>query len=382
MNRFKLEKNALLIALFVGLLARLAILLLYPDQRFPDTSKYIAAGRSLFRTGLITHHNLMPLYPILAFLTGGGLFLKLLDIALSTATIWLIYSLSLDWFNSKGGALISALLAALYPFFIFYSVSRLTETSYLFLLVLSFLLLHRKKYLAGSVFLVLSILLRPTLDMLAPLLILAFSWIVHRAPWKQTLKRLAIYLVVYALLMSPWWYHNFVKYGRFVRLNLGDGIVLYSGNNPLNRSGGGIGGVDVELSQFNVIKDPFEKNAAMKQAARQYIQENPARFIRMAGVKFLRFWRLWPYADEYTDWKFVAASILSYGLVLLLSVIFFVFFSRKALRSVVPPLLLIAYLTVVHMVTIGSIRYRLPLEPFLIVFAGYALARLVQRSPT
>jgi hypothetical protein len=99
----------------------------------------------------------------------------------------------------------------------------------------------------------------------------------------------------------------------------------------------------------------------------------------MAGVKFLRFWRLWPYADEYTDWKFIAASLISYGPVLLLSIVFLVFYSRKVFRAIVPILLFIAYLTAVHVITIASLRYRLPLEPFLIVFAGYAAARLADR---
>ena len=382
MDRSKLYRQALLIALVVGLAARLLVLLFYPDQRFPDSPKYINAGFALFRTGQIRHHNLMPLYPILAFLTGGGLFLKLLDILLSTATIWLVHSLSYELFRSRAAALIAAGITALYPFFIFYSVSRLTETCYLFLLVLSFLLLYRKNYLTGSITLVLSILVRPTLDLLAPLLVVAFSWVVHRAAWKQTLLRLGIYLAVYLALMSPWWLHNYGKYGRFVRLNLGGGIVLYSGNNPLNRSGGGIGGVDVDLSSFAGIPDPFEKNSAMNQAAIRYIREDPARFLRMAGVKFLRFWRLWPYADDYTDWRFVIASLVSYGPVLLLSIVFLVLYSRRVFRPIVPILLFIAYLTAVHLVTIASLRYRLPLEPFLIVFAGYALARLIHRSPT
>ena len=40
-----------------------------------------------------------------------------------------------------------------------------------------------------------------------------------------------------------------------------------------------------------------------------------------------------------------------------------------------PLLLFIGYLTAVHMIMVGSIRYRLPLEPFLIVFAAAAFTR-------
>jgi hypothetical protein len=38
-----------------------------------------------------------------------------------------------------------------------------------------------------------------------------------------------------------------------------------------------------------------------------------------------------------------------------------------------------AYFTFVHMVTISSLRYRLPLEPFLVIFAAGALALFGRR---
>ena len=61
--------------------------------------------------------------------------------------------------------------------------------------------------------------------------------------------------------MTPWWVHQYEKYGEFVRLNLGDGIVLFSGNNPANTTGGGVGRYsgksDMDLSQFYNIKDKF-----------------------------------------------------------------------------------------------------------------------------
>ena len=48
-------------------------------------------------------------------------------------------------------------------------------------------------------------------------------------------------MLVYVALMTPWWAYNYARYGQFVRLNLAGGIVLYTGNNPLNVSGGGVG---------------------------------------------------------------------------------------------------------------------------------------------
>jgi hypothetical protein len=48
----------------------------------------------------------------------------------------------------------------------------------------------------------------------------------------------------------------------------------------------------------------------------------------------------------------------------------------RQLLPVLPILVLVAYLTAVHTVTHGIPRYRLPLEPFLIVLAGFGASTL------
>ena len=40
--------------------------------------------------------------------------------------------------------------------------------------------------------------------------------------------------------MAPWWLHNYHYYGTFVRLNVAGGENFYAGNNPRNKTGGGL----------------------------------------------------------------------------------------------------------------------------------------------
>jgi hypothetical protein len=184
----------------------------------------------------------------------------------------------------------------------------------------------------------------------------------------------AQYACIYLVLMTPWWIDNYLHYGAFVRLDLGDGIVLYSGNNPLNASGGGvIGGAkgsDVDMTPFNVVSDPVKRNAALEHAAVDFIEHNPGRFVELAGIKFVRFWRLWPYAPEYETPWIIAASIMSYGVLLVCSIGCLAALGQRHWRFLSPILLLTVYLTIVHMATIGSIRYRLPLEPFIVILGS------------
>jgi len=363
--------------LLLALLLRLLLFLFYPDQNFPDAKAYRTMGYQIFNGDLVSNNIYMPLYPIITYIAGSITTQILIDIFLSTIMVSVIYMLSMTIFNNKVGALFAALVAALYPHFVFYSLSGLTETSFTLLILLSFLFFYKDKFFLALFVLVLSVLIRPSLDLFNPLLVLIFSLYVYKLGYLKSLKNVLIYLTIYLFIMSPWWIYQHDKYGQFVRLTLADGIILYSGNNPMNITGGGVGsrtGIsDVDLTKFNKIADPIERNDEMKNEAIQYIVANPTHFIKMAAVKFVRFWRLWPFTEHYQQWYIFASSLLSYGVVLILPIGFLARNIKNNLTKLIPIFSLIAYLTLVHMVTIGSIRYRFPLEPFLIICASQFL---------
>jgi hypothetical protein len=373
-----LKDKPLISILIIALVIRIVVFLLYPDQLFPDATAYRTIGQEIFTGKTITNNIYMPLYPILSYVTGGGIFQTLFDITISVLSVWLIFVLSFQIFNIRLAALFSAAIAAIYPHFIFYSLSGLTETVFTFLILLALILLYRKDFIIGSCILVLSILVRPTFDLLNPVLIVLFASFVHTLGVRSVIKYLGLYCVCYVLIMSPWWLHQYEKYGEIVRLNLGDGIILYSGNNPLNQSGGGIVGDDVDMSSFITEQNPIVKNNLLKEAAISHIIENPTRFIELAGLKFMRLWRLWPHTSSYQQWYIVASSILSYGFVLFCSIGYAIRNSKPYLKTLLPIFSMFAYLTIVHMITIGSIRYRFPLEPFLVIFTGYFMIDILK----
>lgn len=378
LNHLFKDRQIFAILLF-SLLIRLVFMWMYPSQHFPDAVAYKTIGEEIFSGNLITNNTYMPLYPIWSYITGQGITQLLMDILISVASIFLIYALSMFIFKDRSAALLSASVASIYPHFIFYSISGLTEIFYTFLLLLYFLLFYRKKFFLAIIISILAILVRPTLDLLNPIIIILFVGFVHKSGWKSVVKYLGIYCITYAIILTPWWLHQYQKYGEFVRLNLADGIVLYSGNNPINKTGGGIVGDDVDLSLFENEKNPIIRNNNMKSAAIGFIVDNPRRFIELAGLKFFRFWRLWPHTEHYQKWYVVAASLLSYGLTLFLAIGFVLRSGRRHFRNLLPIFALFSYLTLIHMVTIGSIRYRFPLEPFLIIFAGYFFQDIVKK---
>jgi len=371
-----------LIAILVAAFAlRVFAAVIVPDQSvmLGDAVAYREVGKSLWATGQMNALYFMPLYPALVAVFGPGWLQLLIDIALSTALVWLIYELTDAIFASKRAAVLAAAVAAVYPYFIFYSIVGLTETLFMVLLLSAYLCWYRNAYIAASVFSVLGILTRPVLDPLAPLLLLYFAIAIRGLSIKAAAKYLAIYVGIYCVLMAPWWLHNYKAYQTFVRLNLGSGVALLSGNSPSNQSGGIDNNLNATMAPFAEIADPVARDKAMQRAALNYIKEDPGRFLIQAAKRFQRFWSPWPLTEEYSRPLYKLISFCSFIPVLLLALVFVVLYGRTYFRRIAPLLLFIVYLNSLHLVFPASLRYRLPVEPFLIVLAAAGAVHLVDR---
>jgi 4-amino-4-deoxy-L-arabinose transferase-like glycosyltransferase len=371
-----------LIAILVAAFAlRVFAAVIVPDQSvmLGDPGAYREVGKSLWATGQMNALYFMPLYPALVAVFGPGWLQLLIDIALSTALVWLIYELTDAIFASKRAAVLAAAVAAVYPYFIFYSIVGLTETLFMVLLLSAYLCWYRNAYIAASVFSVLGILTRPVLDPLAPLLLLYFAIAIRGLSIKAAAKYLAIYVGIYCVLMAPWWLHNYKAYQTFVRLNLGSGVALLSGNSPSNQSGGIDNNLNATMAPFAEIADPVARDKAMQRAALNYIKEDPGRFLIQAAKRFQRFWSPWPLTEEYSRPLYKLIAFCSFIPVLLLALVFVVLYGRTYFRRIAPLLLFIVYLNSLHLVFPASLRYRLPVEPFLIILAAAGAVHLVDR---
>lgn len=373
------ERGALAAILVLASVLRLVAAIAIPDQTqlLTDAAAYRDSAAQLLQQWRLANLYQMPLYPLLIAVTGPGIGQLLADIILSVGSVWLVCALTQELFADRLATIFAGLAAACYPPLIFFSVVGLSETLYITLILTAFLGWYHANFTLAAIAAVLAVLTRPVFAVFAPLLVLYFALVVHRLSLAQGLRRLAAYAGIYCVLMAPWWLNNYAVYGRFVHLTPGSGTVLYAGNNPLNRSGGGNVGVDFDLGPFNAIADPVERDRALRRAAFSYIVANPQRFLELAGLKFVRMWRLWPVHEGYRSVATLTIAVVSFVPVLLLAGLGW-FIQRAMTRRLSPILLFGLGYTAVHMVLVGTIRYRLPLEPFLLIFAGTAASHLFQ----
>lgn len=169
----------------------------------------------------------MPGYPLILagskLLTGGTLLVILLQIAAHALMSVIVYKIARRFVSQKL-AVAAAVLAGLHIYFLFLSISLMTETFFTSLLLGSLLFLLKYfdarfvRYAAYSGLLLgISALLRPTTLML-PILWLAV--IAAEGLWNRNFLRknflaLAAFALVFAALLAPWAIRNKIQFDRF-----------------------------------------------------------------------------------------------------------------------------------------------------------------------
>jgi 4-amino-4-deoxy-L-arabinose transferase-like glycosyltransferase len=355
--------------------------LVFPDEhRFWSVTQSLAEHWSFEWEGSLAHD--MPLTAlVLAFFTkatGTGIIgAKILLVVFSSSTIFIVGRIALHLHDTKLTAWLAGLAAALYPFFVFYSTLILSETFFLFFVSLFFLLLLRssdRAFAVAGLVAGFAHLTRPTLTLFLPV---AFVWARVRSKimWKHLLLAALLFFVV----ILPWGVRNLGALGEFHLGTANSGHVLWEGNNPYNTAGGVAGGDLRYLEEMPEGLGEMERDRWQQDRAIEFIKSDPARFARLAVKKFLRFWNVWPNAPGFDRGIYRWIAFASFAPVLLSSLAS-IFVLRGKWRDAIIIWLFVCYYTALHMVTIGSLRYRLPLEPLLVALAAACLAMLVEAA--
>lgn len=385
----KLKVNPTLVGVFV--LAAFALRVAYlvwvgPQLTWPDESRFYSLTQFLvvswsFPEAMKAHD--MPLTPLLLAVlvraTGCGLFgMKLFICTLSALTVVPVGMIAGRLYASRWSVYLACAMTCVYPFFIFYSRLLLSESLFLFFLTCFFAglicLPGRMGAWLSGIFAGLSHLVRPTLLYFLPV---AWCWMVWKGGWK--IRHAVTAAIVCTVIIAPWVGRNVLVLGAPVLATASSGHVLWEGNNPWNPHGataqtdwGYLDNAPANLSEL--ARDNWEKDQAVA-----FIKGNPGFFLRAALHKFARFWNVLPNHPSLQRGLYMWGSVLSFGPILLLSLAA-PFVLRRAWRDVLLLWGFAGYYTLLHMVTIGSIRYRLPLEPLLLAMAAAVLVRLFDVS--
>lgn len=378
--------------LFLALGLRLGAALLLPQGlEFADSQDYDAISRALVE-GRGFHgafgdyqHVRPPLYPLLLaagrLISTSPLFPRVIQAGLDTLSVaWLIL-LGTKLGMRRREALLAGLLYAMNPFAIFFSRLILSETLFTFLLLttLNFWVssrrwgpLRRGALLGASVGL---LLLTRTVAMgLVP--VFAFLEVFQRGrdPRRQLLT-LVVMGVTCLAFQAPWILRNHGIYGRWMLGSPGGGITLYESLNPL--ADGGPQKATDKYPDLYPRGSLAELDQAHRDAALDWASENPRRALELVLEKQKRYWSPTPNVEEYRRWPYLLVQVyeLPYLLAGFIGVLF-VWWRGHPMRVLVPVLL---FFPLLHTLYLGSIRYRMPIEPLLALFAANLAIRILPR---
>jgi len=197
-----------------------------------------------------------------------------------------------------------------------------------------------------------------------------------------------IFAPVFSLCVAPWWVRNYQVTGRFVVTTLQMGPSLYDGLSPTATGASDMAFAD-EFRRLererptHGSRDTYEYrvNERTKQAAIDWAKKNLGRVCELAVIKFFRLWNIWPNEPAFAGPMIRLIVFITYTPILVLALIGFVVTCRCSFDYAVLILPAI-YLTMLHVIFVSSLRYRVPAMLCLMILAAYAIFAFCNRNRT
>ncbi|MBI4370714.1 MAG: glycosyltransferase family 39 protein [Elusimicrobia bacterium] len=358
-------------------------LLGYRDDGLYDDGVFLEGARAFL--GLnpfpIAHPPGYSLF-LAPFIALGGPVLALwAQLLLSAAVPVLVYRLALTLRRERAEALAAGWLAVLHPMLVYFSARVMSEMLFSVLVCVFFLFWlkawsngrSRDAALAGF----LGGAATLTRGVMLPFGgVLALAAFLSRREQPRWAALVAACGAAWFLALVPWTARNWAVYRRFIPVSVQGGWNLYEGQT-----------VDPEGIRFERasamgeearalgLSDPFAVDAHFAQKAKAWIQGEPLEFLRLCARKAVRFWRPAPEAPHGLAVRLGAGAfaVLVFAAALL------------GLRPVLAApgawflLAWVLHLNLLHSVFASNLRYRLPVEPVLLILAGAGLGRFLKR---
>jgi 4-amino-4-deoxy-L-arabinose transferase-like glycosyltransferase/cytochrome c-type biogenesis protein CcmH/NrfG len=356
-----------------------------------------------------------PLYPyflalVYGFFGHNYLMARMVQFLIGSLSCVLVYSLAKRVFNRRTAA-IAGVAASLYGVLIYFDGELLIPVLLVFLdliLILSLLWAdHRPSYagwgVCGAV-LGLSALARPNILLVGAALLV---WMILRSGGKKgaagskPLLWAGCFVLGAMVIVSPVTVRNYVKGHDLVLIASQGGMNFYIGNNARSDGASAIlpGARATWWGSYDDAREMAEKASGKSLKPSQvsrywYIQGlkfatgKPSAFLELMAKKFALFWNGNELSNN-RDFYFFARStpVLSlliwrqliffpFGLVVPLAILGIFFSHRERKKVAVLEIFLLFYMLSIILFFVTA-RYRVPLIPVFIIFAAYALDRLI-----
>ncbi len=311
----------------------------------------------------------------------------------------LAYLIGRRMFGEAAG-LAAAALTAVYAYFVYYSAALMTEPFY-FTSVLASLYLairladelkapdgsstHRLRWaVALGVVLGATVLLRQVFLLFIPPMLI-WIWL---ANGREKAATVALPALIVGMLILPFTLFNYSRFDRFVLLNTNSGFAFFWANHPIYGTqflpilpddvGSYQGLIPEELRGL----DEAALDGELLKRGLGFVADDPVRYLQLSVSRIPAYFMFWP--SEQSSLLSNISRTSSFGLFLP----FMIYglarsWIERGKASFLEPVglltLFVVFYSAIHLLSWALIRYRLPVDAVLVVFAGYALVDLAQR---
>ncbi len=213
------------------------------------------------------------------------------------------------------------------------------------------------------------------------LLLLLLIFISGRKRWVYT----GLAGLAFTLTLTPWVYRNYRLHHQFVLLSTRGGYNIWMRNNPyfiadeLEAMGVKFSAEKLDklqyreyllgYPQFTPEQGELERNQILTQEGMKFLKANPGFFLEMCKIRFL-----WTIGYKGTGLKGPLMNgilLLSYGPILL-GFLFSLLLGWRHLRAALPLWLLVGYFVLFYSLTHEGLRYRVPVDPYMLLLAVFS----------
>lgn len=322
-----------------------------------------------------------------------------MNLIMGTASVGLTIHLGRKWFSPRVGV-VAGLLLALWPSQVQFTTVLASETPMIFFMLMALAAWFADRpgpllrgILAGA-FLAAASYMRPT-ALLLPVVI-GFSELVRRPRRLKTLGGVAAMIAATLALILPWSLRNHRVFGQFVLISTNGGANFWMGNNP-EATG------FYQSPPWEGFASEVDRDRALRGQALTYIRQDPLAFVKRTIVKAVRLheresinvvWnrpglerRLAFLEPRVRDRAIFGVKLLSniyWWAMLTLALVGVIRLARQrplVLWLASPPVLIWAYFTAVHAVTVIQDRYHFAFIPFIVVLAAAGIAQKASECP-
>lgn len=363
----------------------------------PDQREYLSLAQNLLhgqglqfidpRFGEAVKAFRTPGYPLLVAACGASVrAVRVVQALLDTSTVLAVYLLARMLIPGRLAPLFAAAIVAANPFLIYFTGLLLSETLFTAMLGWAMVLLlvanggrgsmrEGLLWIGGGLILALAVWVRPSAVALPVLLGLLSVFLNTRdeGSYKVFGPRLppGLTMVVLTVLsLLPWVVRNRVVLGHWVWLDTNSGFTLYDGFNP-DATGASDQSFVRRMPELQALNE-VGRDEHLKQEAIEYAQAQPGVVVRLAGAKLARTWSPVPLSREYgrPALRLIAVAYALPFDAILLSGLLWGRMPRSAKLYLIAPAV---YFSIIHALTVGSLRYRVPVEPPLAVISAAVL---------